>query len=153
MGGVVRVKYSPDPHLSCILLFPFFTSRSYTQLLHFSHDWFSYHVGPLSWPRSDLKAIKHKTFCKTRMPPSSPCAAFLRNYDNNSVAAGVAGSLMWGWGQWDWEFTKVLRAGSGQGGLLGLCTPFALCHKLFLSCRKPAAARYTAAPTLSCIHW
>lgn len=25
-------------------------------------------MGSLSWPRSDLKAIKHQTFCKTRTP-------------------------------------------------------------------------------------
>lgn len=57
-------------------------------------------VGPLHWPMSDLKAIKHKTFCKTRMPLCArrPCNACRGNYDNNSVAVGVARSLWRGWG-------------------------------------------------------
>lgn len=60
-------------------------------------------VGPRRWPMSDLKAIKHKTFCKTRMPLWSwrPCNASPGNYDNNSVAVGVARSLVRGRGQWD----------------------------------------------------
>lgn len=60
-------------------------------------------VGPLRCPMSDLKAIKHKTFCKTRTPLWSwrPCNASPGNYDNNSVVVGVARSLVWGCGQWD----------------------------------------------------
>lgn len=56
---------------------------------------------------SDLKAIKHKTFCKTQMPYS----AFPGNYDNNSGVVGVARSL-WRWGRGargdGSKFTKVL---------------------------------------------
>lgn len=64
-------------------------------------------VGPLCWPTSDLKAIKHKTFCKTQMPYS----AFPGNYDNNSGMVGVARSL-WMWGRGargdGSKFTEVL---------------------------------------------
>lgn len=95
-------------------------------------------VGPLRWPMSDLKAIKHKTFCKTRMPLCSwrPCNASRGNYDNNSVAVGVARSL-WGrrGGKW------VLRAGTGQGGLLGPPAPSPPVVNSFHH-----AARYTAEP-------
>lgn len=57
-------------HSSCILLLP---------LPHLSVLWarsFIFHMAAflitaaaLRWPMSDLKAIKHKTFCKTPMPP------------------------------------------------------------------------------------
>ena len=80
-------------------------------------------VGPLRWPMSDLKAIKHKTFCKTRKPLWSrrPCNASPGNYDNNSVAVGVSRSP-WGVGCDGKRFTKVQGAGAGQGGVLGLTT-------------------------------
>lgn len=86
-GEGLSVKYRPAPRLSCILLFPFFTSQSLHGVLHFSHDWFSYHVGSLRWPRSDLKVIKHQTFCKTQRPPClwRSCNAVLGNYNNNSA--------------------------------------------------------------------
>lgn len=52
-------------------------------------------VGPLHWPTSDSKAIKHKTFCKTRATLSlwRPRNASLGNYDNNSAAVRVARAL------------------------------------------------------------
>lgn len=117
------------------------------EVLHFSHDWFSYHVGPLSWPRSDLKAIKHKTFCKTRMLLWlwRPCNASPGNYDNNSVAVGVARSLVWGWGQWDWVHQGSLSRDRSRW-LVGPRHPLPLCHKLFPSCRMQSAARYAAEP-------
>ena len=44
-------------------------------------------------------------------------------------------------------FTKVLWAGTGQGGLLGLRKPPTHPrHKLFPSCWMPSTARYTAEP-------
>lgn len=104
-------------------------------------------VGPLRWPMSDLKAIKHKTFCKTRMPLWSwrPCNASLGNYDNNSVAVGVARSLVWGWGQWDGVHQGLLSRDRSRW-LVGPRHPTPFCHKLFPSCRMPSAARYRAEP-------
>lgn len=63
-------------------------------------------VGPLYWPTSDLKAIKHKTFCKTRATLSlwRPRNASLGNYDNNSVAVREAGGPGGGGG----AFTEAL---------------------------------------------
>ncbi|KAJ8341557.1 hypothetical protein SKAU_G00338480 [Synaphobranchus kaupii] len=50
-------------------------------------------AAPLHRPACDLKAIKHKTFCKTRPAPSSPrpCDASPGNYDNNSAVVGGTG--------------------------------------------------------------
>lgn len=108
-------------------------------------------VGPLRWPMSDLKAIKHKTFCKTRMPlwsggPAMPLWEIMiitqwrLEWPGRSEGAGVNGE----------RFTGVLCAGRGQGGLLGLATPppppTPPRHKLFPSCRLPVAARYAAEP-------
>lgn len=107
-------------------------------------------AGPLFWPMSDLKAIKHKTFCKTRMPPCSqrPCNASPGNYDNNSVAVGVARSLARGWGQWDGVHQGPLSR-DGSRWLVGPSQdthPPPLCHKLVPSCWMPSIARYTAEP-------
>lgn len=100
-------------------------------------------VGALRRPMSDLKAIKHKTFCKTRTPPwwPRPCNASLRNYDNNSVAAGLARSPVWGWGQWDGVHQGPLGRGRSRR-LVGAPPPARppLCHKLFPSCGMPSAA-------------
>lgn len=118
------------------------------EVLHFSHDWFSYHVDPLHWPRSDLKAIKHKTFCKTRMPLWSwrPRNASPGNYDNNSVAVGVARSLVWGWGQWDPVHQGSLSRDRSRWLVEPRHPPAPLCHKLFPSYGTQSAARYAAEP-------
>lgn len=100
-------------------------------------------AGPLRWPMSDLKAIKHKTFCKTRMPLCTwrPCNASLANYDNNSEA---------GWSGWvAWMGLGVHQGPMCRGRsrwLVGPRHPPPLCHKLFPSRRMLPAARYTAEP-------
>lgn len=113
-------------------------SVPFAGVLHFSHDWFSYHVGPLRWPRSDLKAIKHQTFCGTRRPACSwaPCAAFLGKYDNNSMAVGVAESPAWGRGC---SWTGSSRRLGGQGRVkvaFRVRRPLLPYRRLFPSCRE-----------------
>lgn len=74
-----------------------------------------------------------------------PCNASPGNYDNNSVAVGVARSLVWGWGQWDWVHQGSLSRDRSRW-LVGPRHPLPLCHKLFPSCRMQSAARYAAEP-------
>lgn len=85
-------------------------------VLHFSHDWFSYHVAPLRWPRSDLKAIKHQTFCWNMEAPLLVDA--LRRLSGEIMIIiqrrpGVAESPAWGWGR---SRTGSSQRLGGRGG-------------------------------------